>query len=456
MSDIKLDYKPEDFGYVKEGKVYRKAFLDNKDLEIGLVRETEEKSIQYFVDRFLTLREKVEELEKAVKDANNKGSFLMKLLHMKEKMADYKGIGDFEGLINRLDTLESKLQENIAENRVKNLEIKKALLKDALELKDSKDWDETAEKMKELRLNWVRTGAVVEENQEELEETFHNTVNHFFEEKKKYNEKKRRLIGERSRKYKYLISAVRKLMYEQDKEVILKRIQEIKREWESVGEIPEKLMRPLEGKLAKSIQNLKNPKRRRRIGDHQGNNRRDFQNRPSNRDRDNAGRRPSYPREERNEEDLKKLHEQKSKLLSLALELKDLPLEKSLPLARELQDKWLKSGKSTAPEIRSIYNKFRETIALIFEKNHLEAEIKKKFPVFSGKSKTEQKIIRISTLREMIRRDKGEIKLFEDNLNQSGIMESQDKRSQNLISKLRGQKFRVKIKESLLNEIELN
>ncbi len=452
---MKLDYKPEDFGYVKEGKVYRRAFLDNKDLEIGTVRETEEKSIQYFVDRFLGLREKVEELEKSVTDATNKGSFLMKLLHMKDKMAEYKGIGDFEALTKRLDQLESKLQENIAENRVKNLEIKEALLKDAQALSDSQDWEETAEKMKELRLNWVRTGAVVEEKQEELEDAFHNTVNHFFDEKKKYNEKKRRVIGERSKKYKYLISQVRKLTYEEDKDVVLKRIQRIKEDWEGVGEIPERLMKSLESKLASTIQNLKNPKRRRRIGQHQD-NRRDYQNRPNYRDRSNSSGRPDYQRNEHSEEDLKKLLEQKSKLLSLSLELKDLPLEQSLPLARELQDKWLKSGKSTAPEIRTIYNKFRETIALIFEKNHLQSEIKKKHPVFDGKTKAEQRIIRISALREMIRRDKGEIKLFEDNLNQSGVMENPDRRSQELISKLRGQKFRVKIKEALLNEIELN
>ncbi|MEQ8359077.1 MAG: DUF349 domain-containing protein [Cytophagales bacterium] len=453
---MKPDYKPEEYGYVKDGKVFRKAFLKNKDLEIGIVRETEEKSIQYFVERFLSLREKVEELEKSVDEATNKGSFLMKLLHMKDKMATYKGIGDFEALIERLDKIESRLQENIAENRVKNLEIKEALLKDALALKDSTDWEETAEKMKELRLNWVRTGAVIEDKQEELEQTFHNTVNHFFEEKKKYNEKKRKIIAERSKQYKYLISKVRKLMYEQDKDVIINRIQGIKKDWESVGEIPERLMKSLEGKLAKSIQNLKNPKRRRRIGQHQGNNQRDFQSRPNYRERDSSPRRQAYQGNERNEEEFKKLHEQKSKLLNMALELKELPIDKSLPLARELQDKWLKSGKSTAPEIRSIYNKFRETIALIFEKNHLETEIMKKHTVFSGKSKTEQKIIRISTLKEMIRRDKGEIKLFEDNLNQSGVMENQDRRSQDLISKLRGQKFRLKIKESLLNEIELN
>ena len=105
---------------------------------------------------------------------------------MKDKMPEYKGIGDFKVLLKKLEKLESQLQEKISENRVKNLEIKEALLKDAESLKDSKEWEETAEKMKDLRLNWVRTGAVVMmKNKKQWEEKFHNTVNFFFEEKKK-------------------------------------------------------------------------------------------------------------------------------------------------------------------------------------------------------------------------------------------------------------------------------
>lgn len=455
---------PLDFGYVKDGKVYRKGFLDHEDLEVGEVRETDEKSIQYFVDRYDTLVGKIEELEKAVEEAANKGSFLMKLLHMKDKMPEYKGIGDFESLITRLDKIESRLQENIAQNRVKNLEIKTALLEEAERLTDSTEWYETAEKMKELRLNWVRTGAVVEDKQDDMEERFHTAVNNFFELKRKHNEEKRKKIVERSKHYKRLISNVRRLSHEQDKEAILSKIQEIKKEWESVGEIPEKLMRSLEGKLARSIQGLKSQKRRRRIGQAGPPQRGAYRDQRQSFDRggrprgDFQGRRNDYQDRSREmtADQLHEMMQEKSRLLSLALEIRDLPLGKSVPLARELQDKWLKSGKSTAPEIRSIYNKFRETIALIFEKNSLEIELKKKYPIIESKSKSEQKIIRISILREMIRRDKSEIKMFEDNLIQSGAMNNQDRQSMALVSRLRGQKFRVKIKESLLQDIELN
>ena len=58
------------FGYVKDGKVFRKGFNKLDDLEIGEVRESEEQSLQYFVERYNKLAEKVDSLEKSVTDAN--------------------------------------------------------------------------------------------------------------------------------------------------------------------------------------------------------------------------------------------------------------------------------------------------------------------------------------------------------------------------------------------------
>jgi hypothetical protein len=465
MSDNKTKATSKNFGFTKDGKVYRKAFNDFKDLEIGEVRESDEKSIEYFIDRYDALVEKVNELEQAIEEASNKGSFLMKLLHIKEKIATYKGIGDFKALLIRLHKVEEDLQGNIADNRVKNLEIKDSLLKEALGLKDSKEWDDTAEKMKELRLNWLRTGAVIDEKQNEIEELFHNTVNHFFEEKRKFNEARKKEINDKSKRYKYLISQVKKLSYESDKEVIYKRINEIKADWEKVGALPFKVMRLLESKLARSIQDLKQNKRRRRIG--QPNENRGYsQGRPYGNDSGSYQQRNRVGGDSRRSQDDrrnyqmsdtadKEMIENKNRLLNLALELKDLSLDESIPLAKDLQEQWLKTGKSTAPEIRTIYNRFRETIALLFESNGLKRQIDKNHPAFSSKSSADQKIVKIATMRELIKREKSEIRLFEDNLNENGIFDKSDVQSKMLISRLKNQKYKLKIKETLLHNIEL-
>ena len=112
MSDQKTSTKSSPFGYTKDGNVYRKGFNGLEDLEIGEVRESEDQSIEYFIEKYNSLVKKIDELEKSVNEATNKGSFLMKLLHMKEKMPEYKGIGDFEALIKRLEKLENGLQKN--------------------------------------------------------------------------------------------------------------------------------------------------------------------------------------------------------------------------------------------------------------------------------------------------------------------------------------------------------
>jgi hypothetical protein len=132
-----------------------------------------------------------------------------------------------------------------------------------------------------------------------------------------------------------------------------------------------------------------------------------------------------------------------------------MSLEKSIPIAKDLQEQWLKSGKSTAPEIRIIYNRFRETIALLFESNGLKKQINENYPVFSEKSNSEQRIIKIATMRELIKREKSEIRLFEDNLNENGIFDKSDVQSKMLISRLKNQKYKLKIKETLLHNIEL-
>jgi hypothetical protein len=88
-------------------KIIRKGFLDVPDREIGEVRESAESSMQYFENRFSIIEQKVESLEKNIEESENKGSFLMKLIHLKEYIAKFDGIGDFERLYRRLEEKEN-------------------------------------------------------------------------------------------------------------------------------------------------------------------------------------------------------------------------------------------------------------------------------------------------------------------------------------------------------------
>ena len=75
-----------EYGYIKDGKVYRKSFLDFPEREIGTVKESEEATIQYFTQKFEAIVSEVEDVKSKVEEHANKGSFLIKVINLKESL----------------------------------------------------------------------------------------------------------------------------------------------------------------------------------------------------------------------------------------------------------------------------------------------------------------------------------------------------------------------------------
>ena len=84
----------DEFGYISDGKVYLKGYFEYPDRQIGEVKVSPEASVKYFRDRFETARQKVDELYTLVETALNKGSYLMKLIHLRQYLAEFDGLGD--------------------------------------------------------------------------------------------------------------------------------------------------------------------------------------------------------------------------------------------------------------------------------------------------------------------------------------------------------------------------
>ena len=169
------------FGYIKDGKVVLNGYFEMPDRIIGDVRDSEEASLQYFLDRFQLAEKKVEELVSAIETAENKGSYLMKLIHMRTYLSSFDGLGDFIPLYSKLDKAEAYLNELILVNKQKNLEIKTELVQEMNTVKDSFDWKPASEKMFEVRDRWIKTGKAVKELDDELEAQFRDTMQYFFE-----------------------------------------------------------------------------------------------------------------------------------------------------------------------------------------------------------------------------------------------------------------------------------
>ena len=118
------------FGNIKDDKIFLNAWGEHPERQIGEVREDEESSIAYFVEKYEELVKKINDLEKEIEESVNKGSFLMKLKHLKSQLSEHDGLGDYIVLEERLTKQEALLEDIIQKNRERNSEIKKSLLEE--------------------------------------------------------------------------------------------------------------------------------------------------------------------------------------------------------------------------------------------------------------------------------------------------------------------------------------
>lgn len=168
------------FGVIREGKVFRNAFLEFPEKEIGEVRESEGETFSYFQGRFDLIEQDVAKVEAKINEATNKGSYLMKVLHLKNTIPTTDALGDFEALYNKVCAFEQQLEALISQNRLKNLEIKTALLAEIAEATKSSEWKSATEKVKLLQTNWTKTGAVAEDKKETIEGSYKELIDGFY------------------------------------------------------------------------------------------------------------------------------------------------------------------------------------------------------------------------------------------------------------------------------------
>ncbi|MBC8110548.1 MAG: DUF349 domain-containing protein [Verrucomicrobia bacterium] len=228
------------YGHVKDGKIYLKGYYSFGDRQIGEVKISPEATFQYFIKRFEVARSKVDELYQLVEDAQNKGSYLMKLIHLREYLANYDGLGDFPALFARLDALEEQLREQVAVNRIKNLEIKRVLLEEAAIISENTDWKNASDLFKELKLKWIKTGMADREMEEHLEAEFQQHLQNFFDRRKAYFEDKIKTIKDRVYQYNGIIFEAIRLRNSQDWDAAADTFKKLHERWKNIGKIPHK------------------------------------------------------------------------------------------------------------------------------------------------------------------------------------------------------------------------
>ncbi|MFD2037203.1 DUF349 domain-containing protein [Belliella marina] len=372
------------YGYIKDNKVFLKGFLNQPDRVIGEVKEDEASTLKYFEDRFATVKEKVENLKKDIEENQNKGSFLMKLIHLRDSLMQFDALGDFVPLIDDLNKLETYLEEIIKVNRERNLEIKKGLILEAEALKDNTEWKETTEEFKNLKLRWIKTGPVEKEFEEEIEKTFNTAVDTFFDNRKQFFESLALQAEENIKIYEDLVRQAQEAFNNPDAKKAFEISKRIQKEWKTSGKVPAEKRQPLWDEFSKLNNRIFSRFKR------------EMQSGPR-----------LNPREVL------------AKMEAIAEEMKRLAHLESSPMTvsqgRKLQNEWKPLSQTRPRDANLISRNFIFYSEIVFEKSFLKKLALSKHSDFREKPEEEQTKIKISIIRDLIHRDESELRTVKEN-----------------------------------------
>lgn len=403
------------YGFIKDGKVYLKGFLEYPDRQIGEVRIDDESTLNYFSERFNLAEKKVSDLESEIANAENKGSYLMKLLHLKKVLPEFDALGDFVPLLERLDKLEAELNQLIEQNRIKNLEIKKGLLAELEIVKDLEDMQEATEKIQEIKSKWIRTGGIGKEKEDDIESTFQKYLDEFFDKKNKLREEYLKKLEKNVIQYELLLAEAEKLYQSHNMKAANYEMKKLMQRWKDSDPIPAERRAELWERffqIKKEIAQKAKFSQRRRFD----------QRRPMD----------------------------KEQVYKKALQFKGRKDGAAVAEVKRLMGSWNKAGKIAPFKFKQIAEEFYNICDEVIENNFLENLASKQDDYFNM-PESEKLSHKIKLLRDLISRDERELEKFQENYNNYNT----DGRSIDriLASKLDGKRRKLRIKKRILREL---
>ncbi len=392
------------FGTIEDGKIILNPWKDHPAKVVGEIREEgEEYAVNYFQERFAELAKKVEDLETTIEETENKGSYLQKVLHLKESLASYDGLGDFAALDDRLSQLQETLLELVAKNRIRNTEIKKTLIQELKESVEIIGWDESTEAVQDVKSRWIKVGNAVKEEQDRLNDEFWEEVQKFFDRKKAFFDDKRRLMKQNEQAYWDLVKEANTVARLAGPEKF-KKIDELKARWREVGNIPSRMYKPL---LTKFQNNLK------------GGNR--F-----------------------NSDPIKELERIQAELIAIQQGNSHLDPKKT-----EFLRKKLFNIRSRDPKIEQRKNEYLNQLQLLSEMSFVEHLCGKRFQEYHTVPEEEQRKFQVKILQELIGKEEEELEKFETNQDRFNRSDAGAERM--IQRRLTQQRDRIDIKRRLIS-----
>jgi hypothetical protein len=408
------------YGYIKDKKVYLKGFLGRNDREIGEVKEDAASTISYFEARFVQIKDKVAKLKSDIEENQNKGSFLMKLIHLRDSLYETDALGDFIPLIEELNTQEEFLNEIIQANRSKNLEVKKSLILEAEAMKNDTDWKNTAEFFKELKMRWIKTGPVEKEIHEELEKEFNGSIQTFFENRRHYFEGMALQAEENIKIYEALVIQAREAHDLPDAKIAFEISKRIQKEWKEAGKVPAEKRQPLWDEFSK------------------------LNNRIFSRYKRGLNPGPQmHPREI-----LRKIDDMVEELKKLAHQPSSYAITTR---AKAIQEDWKKLPMRKPKEANLPARSYQFFMDIVFEKAFLEKLAHNKYEDFDSMPLQEQNQIKSSIIKDLLHRDQSEMDTMQNNSDNFRVQTPDFEMM--MRKKLSGLKRKIDVKNYILKQL---
>ncbi len=411
----------DEYGYVKDSKVFLKGYLDFPDRQIGEVKRTEQEAIDYFKNRFNIVLNKVEQLEREIDEALNKGSYLTKLIQLQRKLKGFDALGDFVPLLRRLEEKEEYLKGLIEVNQLKNLEIKRALIEDVKVAAAVTDYATATDQIQEIKAKWIRTGPVDKEYQEEIETTFQQILDDFFQRRRDYFDEQNKLNQHRIEEYEKLIKITKTLSYAKDLDEAYAKARDVRNAWNNIGEVPPKRF----FKVNKAYRHFLKL----------------FY------DKYNAakGIEPKVRIDPR-------IVEQQKLLAQAETLLKSPDIIEASQEAKALLSKWKEIKIPFKLADKELAERFRMVCDKIFELSYLARVISRKYPAFDLKSPEEQLRTKYRELEWLTKREKSDLEFAQLEFDRTATGDpEQDKQA---VGRINIQKRKVQMKERILVEFE--
>lgn len=124
------------------------------------------------------------------------------------------------------------------DEQIENLEKKKVLLEQAVQLKDSEDWKETTEKLIEIQKEWKEIGPVPRKYSDKIWDEFRGACDHFFEKKKDFYGDSEEKQKENLALKNALIEKIKAFVPTDSPKEDITTLLSFKDEWLEIGHVP--------------------------------------------------------------------------------------------------------------------------------------------------------------------------------------------------------------------------